>query len=200
MEHSSGPGTLCRAGKVEHRPLALDCGCRGGGPFSTKSSLDEGAAGCGNSGVADGECVGCEGAADTGVCGENGLDEVDNDEHRGTRGVDEVICWSFVRLVEWLGRGRLKQASVPRWWGGRVELRALVLEPGSLGGGGAMSEKSLVSAVDSASEVLRLWDELLLDGRSGFAGRSWSFWRSCLELGWVSSVSVMEVDVGPSST
>lgn len=57
---------------------------------------------------ADGDCVECGGDGDTGVCvGANGLDEADNEEPRGTRGVNVAACWNLVRLVEWLGRGRL---------------------------------------------------------------------------------------------
>lgn len=63
-----------------------------------------GALGC----WADGDCVGREDDGDTEVCGGmNGLDEADNEEPRGTRGVSVAACWNLVRLVEWLGRGRL---------------------------------------------------------------------------------------------
>lgn len=47
-----------------------------------------------------------------------------------------------------------------------MEQRAFALEPGSLAGGGAISEKSLLSISDgviSALEPLRLSDEPLLD-------------------------------------
>lgn len=52
---SSGSGTLCRVGRVEHRALPLERGCCGGGPFSANSSL--GALGCGGSGLTDGDWV-----------------------------------------------------------------------------------------------------------------------------------------------
>lgn len=39
--------------------------------------------------------------------GENGLESADDVEPGGTRGVSVAICWNLVRLVEWLGRGRL---------------------------------------------------------------------------------------------
>ena len=61
------------------------------------------------------------------------------------------------------------------WREGRVEQRAIALETGSLGGG-AISEKSLVSlsdVVNSATEPFRLSDEPLLDG--GCDGGSCSF-------------------------
>lgn len=52
--------------------------------------------------------MGCGDDGDTGVCGgENGLEEADNEEPRGTRGVSVAVCWNLVRLVEWLGHGRL---------------------------------------------------------------------------------------------
>ena len=101
-EGSSGPGALCRAGSVEHRALPLDRGCCGGGPFSANSSL--GALGC----WADGDCSGCGDVGVTGVRGrDKGLDDDDSEEPRGTRGVRVGACWNLVRLVEWLGRGRL---------------------------------------------------------------------------------------------
>lgn len=91
---------------MEHRALPLERGCWGGGPFRANSSL--GALGCGDSGMADGDCVFSGDESDTGVGGgENGLDEADNEEPRGTRGVSVAACWNLVRLVEWLGRGRL---------------------------------------------------------------------------------------------
>lgn len=106
VECSSGPGALCRGGRVEHRDLPLQRGCWGGGPLSTKSSL--GALGCGDSGLTDGDRVGCGEEGDTGVRGgENGLDEADNDDPRGFRGTCVVICCSLVRLVDWVGRGKL---------------------------------------------------------------------------------------------
>lgn len=100
-EGSSGPGALCRAGSVEHRALPLDRGCCGGGPFSANSSL--GALGCWADGDcwADGYCSGFGDVGLTGVCGrDKGLDEVDSEEPRGTRGVREGVCWNLVRLVE----------------------------------------------------------------------------------------------------
>jgi len=60
---------------------------------------------------ADGDSVGCGDDVDPGVCGGgNGLAEADNVEPRGTRGtrgISVAACWNLVRLVEWLGRGRL---------------------------------------------------------------------------------------------
>lgn len=99
VEGSSGPGALCRGGRVAHRVLPLERGCWGGGPFSANSSLED--LGC----WAD---WGCGGDGDTGVCGgESCLEEADSEEPRRTRGVSVVVCWNLVRLVEWLGRGRL---------------------------------------------------------------------------------------------
>lgn len=107
VEGSSGSGALCRGGKVEQRAFPLERGCWGGGPFSVNSSL--GALGCCvDSGLTGGVCVGCGDEGDTGVCGgENGLDEAGNDPPRGIRGVKVAACWNLVRLMEWLGRGRL---------------------------------------------------------------------------------------------
>lgn len=52
--------------------------------------------------------MGCGDDGDTGVFGgANGLEEADNEEPRGTRGVSVAVCWNLVRLVEWLGHGRL---------------------------------------------------------------------------------------------
>lgn len=102
VKGSSGPGGLCRGGRVEHRVLPLERGSSSGGPFSANSSLA--ALGC----LADWDCVGCGDGGETGVCGgENGLEEADNAEPRGTGGVRASICLILVRLVEWLGRGRL---------------------------------------------------------------------------------------------
>lgn len=80
-----------------------------------------------------------------------------------------------------------------------MEQRAFALEPCSLGGG-AISEKSLVSISDvviSALEPFRLWDEPLLE--DGWDGDSWSFRYSCLEPERGSSASPAVLDEGPSS-
>lgn len=79
-----------------------------------------------------------------------------------------------------------------------MEQRAFALGPGSLGGG-AISEKSLVSVSDvviSALEPLRLCDEPLLDDGSG---GSCSFWYSCSEPERGSVASLAVLDDGSSS-
>lgn len=79
---------------MAHRVLPLDRGSCGGGPFSTNSSL---------------EVWGFRAGGDCGDddAGENGLGAADEEEGKGTRGARVAFCWNFVRLVEWLGRGRL---------------------------------------------------------------------------------------------
>lgn len=79
-----------------------------------------------------------------------------------------------------------------------MEQRAFAREPGSLGGGGGISEKSLVSISDvvmSALELFRLWVEPLLD--DGCDGGCWTF---CLEPERGSSATAAGLDEGPSST
>lgn len=99
---SSGAWALCRGGRVEHRAWALERGCWGGGPFSTHSSLV--ALGC----VADWEGAGCEDDGETDVCGGgDGRELVDDEDSRGTKGARVRVCWNLLRLLEWLGRGRL---------------------------------------------------------------------------------------------
>lgn len=83
IEGSSGPGGLCRGGRVAHRLLPLERGSCGGGPFSTNSSLEVWGFG------ASGDC----GDDDTGVCGgENGLGEADEEEGKGTRAARVDFC------------------------------------------------------------------------------------------------------------
>lgn len=108
VEGSSGPGALCRGGKVEHRTFPLERGCWGGGPFSANSSVGALVC-CADSGLTAGVCMGFGGEGVSGVgVGENGLDEACNDPPRGIRGwVRVAACWNLVRLMEWLGRGRL---------------------------------------------------------------------------------------------
>lgn len=77
-----------------------------------------------------------------------------------------------------------------------MEQRAFALELCSLGGG-AISEKGLVSISDFAISVLepiRLWVEPLLDD-----GRDGGSWYSCLDSERGSSVSLAELDDGSSS-
>lgn len=70
VEGSSGPGALCRGGRVAHRVLPRERGCWGGGPFSANSSLED-------------LCSWADWACDTGVCGgESCLEEADNEEPR----------------------------------------------------------------------------------------------------------------------
>lgn len=82
-----------------------------------------------------------------------------------------------------------------------MEQRAFALAPGSLGGGGAISEKSLsvmFDVVTCALAPFRLSDEPLLD--EGCDGGSRSLWYSCLEPGRGNSVSaVLLVDGSPST-
>lgn len=99
LECSSGPCALCLGGRVKHRALALERGCWDGGPFSTNSSVE--ALCCWAS-------RGCVDDADACVCvGDNGLGEADDEGSRETRGISVDFCWNLVRLVEWLGLGRL---------------------------------------------------------------------------------------------
>ena len=104
---SSAPGPRWRAGSVTQRLLALLRGSWGGGPRRVNSS--KGSRALGDSGPAGGERAGCAGVRERGVRGgEKGSDGGrDTPEHKGTRGMLEDICWSLVRLVEWLGRGKL---------------------------------------------------------------------------------------------
>lgn len=86
---------------MEHLVFPEECGRWAGGPFSANSSVGD--LGSGNSGLTEGDCVGCGDEGDTSLFGEeNWLDEGDDEEPRGTR-----VCGNLMRLVEWLGRGRL---------------------------------------------------------------------------------------------
>lgn len=56
--------------------------------------------------MADWEGAGCEDDGETDARGgEGGRELVEEGESRGTRGVS--VCWNLLRLLEWLGRGRL---------------------------------------------------------------------------------------------
>lgn len=80
-----------------------------------------------------------------------------------------------------------------------MEQRAFALEPGSLGGG-AISEKSLVSMSDvmSSLELLTLdtLDTLCDNGSDRGSG---SFWYSCLDPEWGRSIAAAVLDEGSSS-
>lgn len=78
-----------------------------------------------------------------------------------------------------------------------MEQWAFALEPGSLGGG-AISEKSLVSMPDvvmSSLELLTL-DTLCDNGSDRGSG---SFWYSCLDPEWGRSIAAAVLDEGSSS-
>lgn len=91
---------------MEHLVLPVEHGRWAKGPLSTNCSLGD--FGSGNWGLTDGDCVGCGDEGDTGVYGgENRLDGANNEEPWGTRGVSVAVCGNLMRLVEWLGRGRL---------------------------------------------------------------------------------------------
>lgn len=74
-------------------------------------------------------------------------------EGEGARG-GRAGRWNFVRLVEWLGRGRLCPGSGPLCLGGRVEQRPLVLEYAESTRGGPLENSLLSAAFRPAGWVL----------------------------------------------